>query len=69
MAERERLDLIRQYTLAGRWKVEHDHGVRRMRERGASFRDVRHGLLVATTCALQETAAGDSAPGTSMATS
>ena len=53
MTEVERLAVVREYTLAGRWEVEVGHGVPRMRERGASFQDLRHGLLVATACAVQ----------------
>lgn len=53
MTEAERLGLVREYTLAGRWQVEVGHGVPRMRERGASFHDIRHGLLVATRCSVQ----------------
>jgi hypothetical protein len=54
MTEAARLELVRTYTLAGRWEVEANHGVIRMRERGASFSDIRHGLLSGTRCSVQE---------------
>ena len=50
--EGEMLALVRSYTQAGRWEVD-SHGRLRMRERGAAFGDVRHGLLAGRRCSVQ----------------
>ena len=44
---------MRGYAIAERWEVETSHGVRRMRERGVSFRDIKHALMSGTACEVQ----------------
>ena len=46
-------ELVRSYASAERWEVEASHGVKRMRERGVSFRDLKHALMVGTRCSVQ----------------
>lgn len=52
MTEGEALVLIRGYASAGRIRIT-PHASLRMRQRGASFADVRHGLITAPTCLWQ----------------
>jgi hypothetical protein len=50
----EALDRVKGLTLANRWRIEPRHGLPRMRQRGASFEDVRHGLIFAGDCHFQD---------------
>src|SRR5688572_12583484 len=50
----EALDRVKGLTSANRWRIEPRHGIPRMRQRGASFEDVRHGLISAVDCHFQD---------------
>ena len=52
MTPTEALDVIRGYAAANRITIG-DHARQRMRQRGALYGDVRHGLMMATACVLQ----------------
>ena len=58
LAETQALADVRGYALADRIKIE-GHARKRMRERGASYDDIRSALVTAKECQFQEEARGE----------